>query len=161
MVASDAAAAESNSTVADITGPRNHTGGDKSATQGDNQHTPHVNPTLNPLDNIAASEGYEARQTILQSAPQNTRRFHSRKVSITTLEALTAEIKAEIRVKFKLSDVTFEQIPLAKTLAVAQILKKLANRTVKLAKQDVDFNELCSQSPQLHPLLRRHQAIAQ
>ena len=94
MVASDAATAASNSTVADITVPRNHTSGDTSATQSDNQHTPYVNPTLTLLDNIATSEGYAARQTGLQPAPQNTRRLHSKKVSITTLAALTAEIKA-------------------------------------------------------------------
>ena len=55
---------------------------------------------------------------------------------------MTAEIKAEIRVKFKLSDVTFEQLPLAKTLAAVQILTKLASRTVKFVKQDAEFNEV-------------------
>ena len=55
---------------------------------------------------------------------------------------MTAEIRADIRVKFKLSEVTFEQLPLVKTLAAVQILTKLTNRTVKFAKQDFAFNEL-------------------
>ena len=142
MVATDSVAPASNSTVANISSPSNHTSGDKSATQSDNQHIPHGNPTHALIDNIASSEGYAARQTVQQSAPQNARRFHSRKASIAIRAALTAEIKAGIRAKFKLSEVTFEQLPLAKTLAAVQILTKLANRTVKFAKQDFVFNEL-------------------
>ena len=142
MLATDAVTAASNSTVANISSPSNHTSGDKSATQSDNQHIPHGNPTLALIDNITTSEVYAARQTYLPSDQQNTRRLISRKVSIATRAALTAEIKADIRVKFKLSEVTFEQLPLVKTLAAVQILTKLANRTVKFAKQDFVFNEL-------------------
>lgn len=126
----------SKSTEADNTDPSNTTSANQSAVQSVNQRFSKGNPTKSLINLLASAELTAAHHTVHNSTPRSNVRKFSSKASIVSRTAMVAHVSAEIRVRFKLTDATFEQLPLAKTLAAVRILTKLANRAVKFAKQD-------------------------
>ena len=130
----------SNTTQADginLNDDTNGANGSNSAKHSDNLQISHANPTECLLASIVS--GSVAEHTPAPASLQ--RKSRTRKTSLLNRKALIAEVKTDIRLRFKLTDATFELLPLAKTLAAVQILTKLANRTVKQAKQDESYNE--------------------
>lgn len=135
-------AASSGSTAADNTDASTEIAGQQSGVLSDNQHIADPNPTQSLLDCLTSVGNAAAHRLDQQSTPKPCRRNFQQKPSNLTRIALAAQIKADIRLRFKLTDATFEQLPLSKTLAAVQILTKLATRTLKFGKQTAKQNEL-------------------